>query len=237
MKIIVCGAGEIGSNIAKQLVYEDNDVTIIDESESLLRSLNKSLDLKSIYGKPSHPEILEKAGADEADMIIAVSDSDELNIISCEMANHLFKIPLKVARIKEAEYLRSNFADKLFSSGKIDVDAIISPELEVAKDIIRKLNTPGAFDSFYLGNKTARIIGISINETCPSFSLTNASPSEAVLLIFFDALAIPFFLKNSIDFSKSPLLSSTATLQSLNPTPVISLNFFILLSKSFSGIR
>ena len=167
MKIIVCGAGEIGSNIAKQLVYEDNDVTIVDESESLLRSLNKSLDLKSIYGKPSHPEILEKAGADEADMIIAVSDSDELNIISCEMANHLFKIPLKVARIKEAEYLRSNFADKLFSSGKIDVDAIISPELEVAKDIIRKLNTPGAFDSFYLGNKTARIIGISINETCP----------------------------------------------------------------------
>ena len=103
MKIIVCGAGEIGSNIAKQLVYEDNDVTIIDESESLLRLLNKSVDLKSICGKPSHPAILEKAGADEADMIIAVSDSDEINIISCEMANHLFKIPLKVSRIKESE--------------------------------------------------------------------------------------------------------------------------------------
>ena len=153
MKIIVCGAGEIGSNIAKQLVYEDNDVTIIDESETLLRSLNKSVDLKSICGKTSHPEVLEKAGADEADMLIAVSDSDELNIISCEMANHLFKIPLKVARIKEAEYLKSNYSSKLFSTGKIDVDAVISPELEVAKDIIRKLNTPGAFDSFYLGNK------------------------------------------------------------------------------------
>ena len=167
MKIIVCGAGEIGSNIAKQLVYEDNDVTIIDESETLLRSLNKSVDLKSICGKTSHPEVLEKAGADEADMLIAVSDSDELNIISCEMANHLFKIPLKVARIKEAEYLNSNYSNKLFSTGKIDVDAVISPELEVAKDIIRKLNTPGAFDSFYLGNKKARIIGISINDDCP----------------------------------------------------------------------
>lgn len=167
MKIIVCGAGEIGSNIAKQLVYEDNDVTIIDESESLLRLLNKSVDLKSICGKTSHPDVLEKAGADEADMLIAVSDSDELNIISCEMANHLFKIPLKVARIKESEYLNPSFVKKLFSSGKIDVDAIISPELEVAKDVIRKLNTPGAFDSFYLGDKMARIIGISINEDCP----------------------------------------------------------------------
>ncbi|MFL2661768.1 MAG: Trk system potassium transporter TrkA [Alphaproteobacteria bacterium] len=167
MKIIVCGAGEIGSNIAKQLVYEDNDVTIIDESESLLRILNKSVDLKSICGKTSHPEILEKAGADEADMLIAVSDSDEMNIISCELATHLFKIPLKVARIKENEYLKPNYFNKLFTSGKIDVDAVISPELEVAKDIIRKLNTPGAFDSFYLGNKTARIIGISINEKCP----------------------------------------------------------------------
>ena len=150
MKIIVCGAGEIGSNIAKQLVYEDNDVTIIDESESLLRSINQSIDLKSVCGKTSHPAILEKAGADEADMIIAVSDKDELNIISCELANHLFKIPLKVARIKESGYLRPEYSKKLFSAGKIDLDAIISPELEVAKDIIRKLNTPGAFDSFYL---------------------------------------------------------------------------------------
>ena len=90
--------------------------------------LNKSVDLKSVCGKTTHPEILEKAGADEADMIIAVTESDELNIISCELANHLFKIPLKVARIKETEYLKSNYAKKIFSPGKIDVDAIISPE-------------------------------------------------------------------------------------------------------------
>lgn len=196
MKIIVCGAGEIGSNIAKQLVYEDNDVTIIDESETLLRSLNKSVDLKSICGKTSHPEVLEKAGADEADMLIAVSDSDELNIISCEMANHLFKIPLKVARIKEAEYLKSNYSNKLFSTGKIDVDAVISPELEVAKDIIRKLNTPGAFDSFYLGNKKARIIGISINDDCPVIN----TPLRMLPGIFsgLDVKILSIFRKNEI---------------------------------------
>ena len=86
MKIIVCGAGEVGSNIAKQLVTEDNDVTIIDESEELLRSINQNLDVKSICGKPSYPSVLEKADAEETDMLIAVSDNDEINIISCHVA-------------------------------------------------------------------------------------------------------------------------------------------------------
>ena len=141
MKIIICGASEVGSNIAKQLVYEDNDVTVIDESEVLLRSLSKNVDLKSVCGPTALPETLEKAGADDADIIIAVSEKDECNLLSCELAKHLFKIPTKVARV--------------------------SPELEIAKAIIRKLNTPGSFDSFYLGDKVARIIGLSINESCP----------------------------------------------------------------------
>ncbi len=166
MKIIICGAGEVGANIAKQLVYEDNDVTIIDESEVLLRRLNQSLDVKSICGKTALPQILKKAGADEADMIIAVSDRDESNILSCELANYLFKVPFKVARIKEAGYLDSEY-ESLFSKEKIKVDAIISPEVEIAQAIFRKLDTPGAFDSFYLGNKVARVVGISIDEKCP----------------------------------------------------------------------
>jgi len=167
VKIIVCGAGEVGTNIARQLVYEDNDVTIIDESESLLRTLNKTLDLKSICGKTVLPDILEKAGADDADIIIAVSDQDESNLLSCELANHLFKIPIKVARIKDTGFLNEKYYKNLFSADKINIDAIISPELEVAKAIIRKLNTPGAFDSFFLGNKAARVIGLSIDESCP----------------------------------------------------------------------
>ena len=108
MKIIVCGAGEIGSNIAKQLVYEDNDVTIIDKSESSLRMLNKSVDLKSVCGKTTHPEILEKAGADEADMIIAVTESDELNIISCEQSFGCF------AKIAHWSRIHSNIFHNLY---------------------------------------------------------------------------------------------------------------------------
>ena len=166
MKIIVCGAGEVGANIAKQLVYEDNDVTIVDDSEIKLRSLNKTLDLKSV-GKPMHPEVLDKAGANEADMIIAVTEKDESNILCCQLANFIFNIPTKVARIKEAGFLNPKYYDNLFEKNKIDLDAVISPELEVAKAIIRQLNTPGAFDSFYLGEKVARIIGMSIDESCP----------------------------------------------------------------------
>ncbi len=167
MKIIVCGAGEVGANIAKQLVYEDNDVTIVDDSESRLRSLNKTLDLKSVCGKITLPDILDKAGADEADMIIAVSDKDESNIITCQLANYIFNIPTKVARIRESEFLNEKYYENLFAEDKINLDAIISPEVEVAKSIIRQLNTPGSFDSFYLGDKVARIIGISIDESCP----------------------------------------------------------------------
>ena len=167
MKIIVCGAGEVGANIAKQLVYEDNDVTIVDDSETRLRSLNKTLDLKSVCGKITLPDILEKAGADEADMIIAVSDKDESNIITCQLANYIFNIPTKVARIRESGFLNEKYYENLFAEDKINLDAIISPEVEVAKSIIRQLNTPGSFDSFYLGDKVARIIGISIDESCP----------------------------------------------------------------------
>ena len=159
MKIIVCGAGEIGSNIAKQLVYEDNDVTIIDKSESSLRMLNKSVDLKSVCGKTTHPEILEKAGADEADMIIAVTESDELNIISCELANHLFKIPLKVARIKESEYLKSNYVKKIFSPGKIDVDA--NQEF-AAKYGVRNIPTVLLFKD---GELISRQVGVAPKKT------------------------------------------------------------------------
>ncbi len=166
MKIIVCGAGEVGSNIAKQLVSEDNDVTIIDESEDLLRTINQNLDVKSICGKHSYPSVLEKAGADEADMLIAVTNNDELNILTCQVSEYIFKLPVKIARIKEANYLDDKWSE-LFSKSNLSIDVVISPELEIAKSISRKLNTPGAFDSILLGNDMLRIIGLSIKKDCP----------------------------------------------------------------------
>ena len=166
MKIILCGAGEVGSNIAKQLVSEDNDVTIIDESEDLLRTINQNLDVKSICGKHSYPSVLEKAGADEADMLIAVTNNDELNILTCQVSEYIFKLPVKIARIKEANYLDDKWSE-LFSKSNLSIDVVISPELEIAKSISRKLNTPGAFDSILLGNDMLRIIGLSIKKDCP----------------------------------------------------------------------
>ncbi len=166
MKIIVCGAGEVGSNIAKQLVSEDNDVTIIDESEDLLRIINQNLDVKSICGKHSYPSVLEKAGADEADMLIAVTNNDELNILTCQVSEYIFKLPVKIARIKEANYLDEKWSE-LFSKSNLSIDVVISPELEIAKSISRKLSTPGAFDSIILGDNMLRIIGLSIKKDCP----------------------------------------------------------------------
>ena len=131
MKIIVCGAGEVGSNIAKQLVSEDNDVTIIDESEDLLRTINQNLDVKSICGKHSYPSVLEKAGADEADMLIAVTTNDEFNILTCQVSEYIFKLPVKIARIKEANYLDDKWSE-LFSKSNLSIDVVISPELEIA---------------------------------------------------------------------------------------------------------
>ena len=166
MKIIVCGAGEVGLNIAKQLVEEDNDVTIIDESEDLLRLINQSLDVKTVCGKTSFPDILSKGGAEEADILISVLENDEMNMVNCQISKHIFKIPSTISKIKESNYLEKKWS-KLFSDKCLSVDHIISPEIEIANEIIRKLNTPGAFDSFYLGNRVARIIGISIDEKCP----------------------------------------------------------------------
>ena len=151
MKIIVCGAGEVGLNIAKQLVEEDNDVTIIDESEDLLRLINQSLDVKTVCGKTSFPDILSKGGAEEADILISVLENDEMNMVTCQISKHIFKIPSTISKIKESNYLDKKWS-KLFSDKCLSVDHIISPEIEIANEIIRKLNTPGAFDSFLLGN-------------------------------------------------------------------------------------
>ena len=166
MKIIVCGAGEVGLNIAKQLVEEDNDVTIIDESEDLLRLINQSLDVKTVCGKTSFPDILSKGGAEEADILISVLENDEMNMVTCQISKHIFKIPSTISKIKESNYLDKKWL-KLFSDKCLSVDHIISPEIEIANEIIRKLNTPGAFDSFSLGNDLINVIGITINSDCP----------------------------------------------------------------------
>ena len=166
MKVVVCGAGQVGFNIAKHLAGEHNDVTVIDQEATLIRRINDSLDVRGMVGSASQPDMLEAAGAAEADMIIAVTYADEVNMVACQVAHSLFNVPTKIARIRHQSYLKTIWRD-LFSRDHMPIDVIISPEVEVARAIKRRLDVPGAFDVIPFSNDRIRVIGVSCAEDCP----------------------------------------------------------------------
>jgi len=174
MKVIICGAGEVGKTLAEYLSKEKNDVTVIDQSSENLKEINENLDINTFLGFGSQPSILEKAGAKNAEMLIAVTQSDEVNMIACEVANSQFNIPLKVARVRHQDYLDPNY-NSLFSKNQISVDLIISPEIEVAEAIRRRLIAPGAFDIIPFSEKKIVLLGINIEKDCP---IINNSPND-----------------------------------------------------------
>ena len=166
MNIIICGAGKVGFTIAKLLTEQDHSVTIIDQSSEDIQKLNESLDVKAIVGKATYPSILEKADAANADMIIAVTKNDEINMLICQIAYTVFNIPKKIARIRSQDYLNPKFS-KVYNKENLPIDVIISPELEIAKSILRKLEAPGALDNVPFAENKIRLIEISIHEKCP----------------------------------------------------------------------
>ncbi len=166
MNIIICGAGRVGFAIAKILTEQDHSITVIDQSSEDIQKINDSLDVKAIVGKATLPTILEKANTSEADMIIAVTRNDEINMLICQIAYSIFKVPKKIARIRSQDYLDSKFS-KLYSKENLPIDVIISPELEIAKSIQRKLESPGALDNFPFANNKIRLLEILIDKNCP----------------------------------------------------------------------
>ena len=166
MKIIVSGAGQVGFHIAQQLSAEQNDVVVIDQSPELIRRVGDSLDVQAFVGFGSHPDVLERAGAATADMIIAVTYADEVNMIACQVAHSLFNVPMKIARVRDQSYRDPIWAD-LFSRDNMPIDVIISPEMEVAKAISRRLQVPGAFESISLVDGMVKIMGVRCNADCP----------------------------------------------------------------------
>ena len=166
MNIIICGAGRVGYTIAKLLSEQDHSITVIDQSSDDIQKINEDLDVKSIVGKATFPTVLEKANAEEADMIIAVTRSDEINMLICQIAFSVFKISKKIARIRSQEYLDTKFS-KVYSIENLPIDVIISPEVEIAKSIQRKLEAPGALDNVPFANNKIRLLEIGVDDNCP----------------------------------------------------------------------
>jgi len=166
MNIIICGAGKVGSSISKQLSAQGHSVTVIDQSSEDIKKINDSQDVKGIVGRATLPTVLENAGAENTDMIIAVTRNDETNMIVCQLASSLFNISKKIARIRTTDFLEGKWG-KLYSKSNIPIDVIISPELEVAKSLYRRLEAPGALDCVPFGNDKVKMLEISIERNCP----------------------------------------------------------------------
>ena len=166
MNIIVCGAGRVGFTIAKILSEQGHSITVIDQSSNDIQKIDDILDVKAIVGKATYPSILEKANASEADMIIAVTRNDEINMLICQIAFSIFNIPKKIARIRSQDYLNPKFT-RVYSKENLPIDVIISPEIEIAKSLQRKLEAPGALDNIPFANNKIRLLEILINEKCP----------------------------------------------------------------------
>jgi len=166
MRVIICGAGRVGYGIAARLAEEGNMVTVIDLSNDLIRTITTELDVRGFVGHCAYPDMLKKAGAEQSDMIIAVTHSDEVNMMACQIAHSLFSVPTKVARVRAQNYLSSEWND-LFSRDNLPIDVIISPEIEIGRSILRRLNMPGAFDVVPFAEGRVQLLGVKITEQTP----------------------------------------------------------------------
>ena len=165
MNIIICGAGRVGFTIAKILSEQGHSITVIDQSSEDIQKIDDTLDVKSIVGKATYPSILEKANASNTDMIIAVTRNDEINMLICQIAFSIFNVQKKIARIRSQDYLNPKFT-KVYNKENLPIDVIISPEIEIAKSLQRKLEAPGALDNVPFADNKIRLLEILINDKC-----------------------------------------------------------------------
>ncbi len=177
MRVIICGAGQVGYGIAERLAAERNDVSVIDTSPELIGVIRDSLDVRGIVGHGAHPDMLAAAGAAEADMIIAVTLYDEINMIACKVAHSLFNVPTKIARIRSQAYLQPEYQD-LFSREHLPIDVVISPELEVGEMVLRRIALPGATDVVSFAEGKVAMVAIECMEECPVINTPLAQLSE-----------------------------------------------------------
>lgn len=157
MKIIILGAGQVGASVSEALANEANDITVIDSNAKRLQELQDRLDIRTVVGHASYPEILSQAGADDADMIIAVTNSDEINMVACQIAYTIFHTPTKIARVRSVEYLSQ---PQLFAQEALPVDVLISPEQLITDYILRLIENPGALQVLDFAGGKVQLVGL-----------------------------------------------------------------------------
>lgn len=157
MKIIILGAGQVGSSVAENLASEANDITVVDTDVRRLHELQERLDIRTVVGRASFPSVLTRAGGQDADMIIAVTNSDETNMVACQVAYTLFRTPTKIARVRASEYL---VQPELFSQESLPIDVLISPEQEITNYVQRLIEYPGALQVLDFAGGKVRLVAI-----------------------------------------------------------------------------
>ena len=155
MKIVILGAGQVGSTVASALVHEDNDITIVDKDQRRLKELQDQMDIRSVLGYASHPKVMERAGIEDADLVIALTSSDEVNMVACQIAYTLYNVPTRVARVREAAYTDQS---ALFHREHSPVDVLISPELLLTQYISRLIEYPGALQVMDFADGRAQLV-------------------------------------------------------------------------------
>ncbi|MGD9740217.1 MAG: Trk system potassium transporter TrkA [Bauldia sp.] len=166
MRVVICGAGQVGYGLAERLAAEQNDVSVIDISPQRVQAVRDTLDVRGIVGHGSYPDDLASAGAEGADMLIAVTRSDEVNMVACQVASSLFSVPTKIARIRSHAYREAHWSD-LFATTNLPIDVIIAPEVEVGEMVLRRLQLPGAVDIVRFADEKVAVLGVECLEDCP----------------------------------------------------------------------
>lgn len=160
MKIVIVGAGQVGGTLAENLASEANDISLIDPDEKRLRELQDRLDIRTVPGLGSHPDVLELAGIEDADMLVAVTSSDEVNMLACQIAFSLYRTPTKIARVRDRSYTSKAYREKLFNDAHVPVDVLITPEQVVTDYICKLVEHPGALQVLDFADGVVQLMGV-----------------------------------------------------------------------------
>lgn len=219
MKAVVCGAGRVGYGIARELAAEGNAVTVVDWSQDLIDKITTDLDVRGVVGHGSHPDVLDRAGARDAELLVAVTYSDETNMVACQVAQSIFDIQTKIARVRAQSYLDQKWAD-LYARNALPIDVQISPELEVGQSILQRLETPGSFSTASFANSHIQILGLNVAESTPVAGSTRDQLQELFPDFGFDIVGVQRDQKVFIPDGSDPIMPGDAVYVSVEAANV-----------------